>query len=196
MRIVRKEVLINNGSFTGKNQTMVEIDTAISKVTWPENSQQFTINPTPKGNGVKPIKNACMEYLESCGWNLEHRLQVLTETRPGPLDAVKTVGMQSFALEWETGNISSSHRAMNKMAVGMLERKLVGGALILPSRNLYQYLTDRVGNFQELSPYFTLYRSLNLQLGYLAVIEVEHDATDANAPLIAKGTDGMSQFQS
>ncbi|WP_416054432.1 hypothetical protein [Pectobacterium polonicum] len=30
----------------------------------------FTINPTPKGNGVKPIKLECMAHLHSKGWPL------------------------------------------------------------------------------------------------------------------------------
>ena len=196
MKILRHEVLINKGDFPGKVQLLKEVDAAISKVVWPVGSNKFSINPTPKGNGVKPIKNACMAHLKSEGWELEKRIQLLTDLRPGPLDAAKTVtNNQTFALEWETGNISSSHRAMNKMAAGMLERKLVGGILVLPSRDMYKYLTDRVGNFQEISPYFNLYKNLNLQSGYLAVIEIQHDDVDSNVPLIPKGTDGMANFQ-
>lgn len=195
MKITKHEVLIDKGNFPNKDQILKNINDAISKVVWPINSNKFSINPVPKGNGVKPIKNACMDHLKSLGWQLEKRIQVLTDAKPGPIDAMKSIGNQSFALEWETGNISSSHRAMNKIACGMLERKLVGGILILPSRNFYRYLTDRVGNFQELSPYFTLFKNLNLQSGYLAVIEIEHDETDNKAPMIPKGTDGMSKYK-
>ena len=150
MKILRHEILINKGGFPGKNQVLIDIKTAISKVVWPSETNTFTINPTPKGNGVKTIKKSCMEHLKSKGWELEKRIQVLADTKPGPLDAAKSTGNnQIFAFEWETGNISSSHRAMNKMAMGMLERKLVGGVLVLPSRSMYKFLTDRVGNFQE-----------------------------------------------
>ncbi|MDN3637968.1 hypothetical protein QWY82_04005 [Simiduia curdlanivorans] len=195
MKIIRREVLINKGSFPAKEKYLAQIDEAISKVVWPLGRNNFTINPVPKGNGVKIIKDACMQHLELNGWKLEERLQILTDAKPGPLDAVKPIGNSQFlALEWETGNISSSHRALNKMACGMLENKLVGGVLVLPSRPFYTYLTDRVGNFQELSPYFTMYKNLNLLQGYLAVYEIEHDNLDSSVPLIPKGTDGMAKF--
>ncbi len=193
MKITRHEVLIKSGSIPKLDQTLKEVDTAIKKVVWPLKADKFTINPKPKGNGVKPIKNACMEHLEHKGWVLEKRLSIKAEMRPGPVDAVKMIGTKAFALEWETGNISSSHRAVNKIVLGMLERVIVGGILVLPSRAMYAYLTDRVGNFQELSPYFTAWKSFNIKDGYLAVIEIEHDATDIKAPQIPKGTDGWAE---
>lgn len=196
MKITRHEVLIDRGSFPGKNTIISEVKRAISTVVWPRGTTKFSVNPTPKGNGVKPIKNECMIHLENCGWKTETRMQILADAKPGPLDATKDLGSnQVIAVEWETGNISSSHRAMNKMATGMLERKLIGGILILPSRSFYKFLTDRVGNYQELSPYFPMYKNLNLQVGYLSVIEIEHDEVDTKSPLIPKGTDGMANYQ-
>lgn len=195
MKITRHEVLINSGTIPQMDIILKEVESAIKTVVWPLNSNQFTINPTPKGNGVRPIKNDCMTHLKSKGWSLEKRLAIKADMRPGPLDAVKMVGNQAFALEWETGNISSSHRAVNKMVLGLLERALIGGILILPSRNMYKFLTDRVGNFQELSPYFTAWKNFNIKDGYLAVIEIEHEATDVNSPLIPKGTDGWAEFK-
>lgn len=101
---------------------------------------------------------------------LEYRVDVGVTKRPGPIDAVKlTSDDKYFAVEWETGNISSSHRALNKIVVGILANILVGGALILPTRSLYHYLTDRVGNFEELSPYFVVWRSVKCQSGLLVV---------------------------
>ncbi|WP_373364968.1 hypothetical protein [Bacillus amyloliquefaciens] len=49
--------------------------------------------------------------------------------------------------------------------------------LILPSREMYTHLTDRVGNYRELSPYFDVWRKANypIKQGFLAVIEIEHD---------------------
>lgn len=194
MKVTRHEVLINSGHVPQLKSTINDVESAIKKVVWPLNSTDFTINPTPKGNGVKPIKKECMDHLKSKDWTLEKRLAIKADMRPGPLDAVKTIGTSTFALEWETGNISSSHRAVNKMVLGMLERVLIGGILVLPSRNMYKYLTDRVGNFQELSPYFTAWKNFNIKDGYLAVIEIEHDSTDADTPLIPKGTDGWAEF--
>jgi hypothetical protein len=97
-----------------------------------------------------------------------------------------------FAVEWETGNISSSHRALNKMTLGILSQKLIGGALILPTRNMYQYLTDRVGNFEELEPYFDLWKALKADEGLLAIMVVEHDEVSKNVPRIPKGTNGRA----
>ena len=195
MKVTNIEVLIKSGTLPQLNTIMSEIDAAIKTVVWPPKSDKFTINPKPKGNGVKPIKNECMTHLHSKGWQLEKKLSIKADMRPGPIDAIKNVGGKAFALEWETGNISSSHRAINKMVLGMLERALIGGVLILPSRNMYNYLTDRVGNFQELRPYFSAWKNFNIKDGYLAVIEIEHDATDSKAPLIPKGTDGWAEFQ-
>lgn len=197
MKILSKEVLIKKGRpFPELEDTIFEIEMAISKVTWPVGNKHFAINPTLKGNGVKPIKNECMSHLQYRGWDLESRLKISADMKPGPLDATKKVsGGRIFALEWETGNISSSHRAINKIALGMIENVLIGGILILPSRSMYNYLTDRVGNFQELRPYFNAWRNMNIENGYLAVFEIEHDVTDSESPLIPKGTDGWGGFK-
>ena len=97
-----------------------------------------------------------------------------------------------FCVEWETGNVSSSHRAINKMALGILKKILIGGALIVPTREMYQYLTDRVGNFPEIEPYFPLWRALRVEEGLLLVIAIEHDAVSQDVPRIKKGTDGRA----
>lgn len=44
------------------------------------------------------------------------------------------------AIEWETGNISSSHRSMNKLAIALNSGLIEVGVLIVPSRDLYQHL--------------------------------------------------------
>lgn len=197
MKITRIEVLFGNGAAKHSPElklALTEIEQAVTKVVWPLNTMEFSLNPTRKGNGVKPIKNACMDHLKRKGWSLEERLQITLEQRPGPIDAVKQCGSGKIALEWETGNISSSHRAINKMMLGMLERKIIAGILVLPSRNMYSYLTDRVGNFQELQPYFSVYKNFNIQDGYLAIVEIEHDTLDEKAPLIPKGTDGRAKI--
>lgn len=199
MKILRTEILFQHGTFfTGPefNDLLSEIETAIQKVVWPLDTQSFSVNPTKKGNGVKPIKNGCMMHLHESGWKLESRLRISSDMRPGPLDATKTLSNGSvFSLEWETGNISSSHRALNKMALGIMKGAICGGVLLLPSRKMYNYLTDRVGNFQEIAPYFPVWKNLNIASGYLAVIEIEHDTEDINSPLIPKGTDGWAEFQ-
>ena len=78
------------------------------------------------------------------------------------------------------------------MAVGLIEKVIEGGILILPSRDMYYFLTDRVGNFAELEPYFPVWKNLNISEGVLAIIEIEHDAISMDVPPIKKGTDGRA----
>ena len=78
------------------------------------------------------------------------------------------------------------------MALGLLKNILIGGILILPTRELYQYLTDRVGNYRELAPYFPLWKSLKVEEGFLGIIAVEHDYTSPDVPRIKKGTNGRA----
>ncbi len=113
------------------------------------------------------------------------------ELDPGPLDATLELNDDSlFVVEWKTGNISSSHRALNKIALGISKGILKGGILVLPTRNLYQYLTDRIGNFEEIEPYFDLWKSIQCTNGVLGVYAIEHDSENDSVPKILKGTDG------
>lgn len=99
-------------------------------------------------------------------------------------------------IEWETGNISSSHRSMNKLCLVMLAGLIDIGVVILPSRLLYAHLTDRIGNWMELSPYLPLWHHIGqgMERGLLAVTVVEHDelTDDSSIPFIAQGSDGRS----
>lgn len=196
MKIVHEEVLISQGDFNTTNewgQILNEIYTAIAAVSWPPGSSQFTVQPRKKGNGVKPIKAGCMVMLRSVhGWHLEAPVFVREVNRAGKVDALRSTSQGYFALEWETGNISSSHRALNKITLGIIRGLLLGGALILPTRQLYQFLTDRVGNYEELLPYFPVWKQIPVANGFMIVIAVEHDATDDKVPLIPKGTDGRA----
>jgi len=196
MKILRTEFLIKKGEFAKSKECQgifSEISKAINTITWPQNSHNFTLYPKKKGNGVVPIKKNFVKTLENNGWKSEYRMKIASRLRPGPIDSVKFLpGNRFFAVEWETGNISSSHRAINKMAIGLLDGVIEGGVLILPSRNMYQYLTDRVGNFAEIEPYFNVWKNLKISNGLLAVIEIEHDDLSEDVPLIRKGTDGRA----
>jgi hypothetical protein len=119
-------------------------------------------------------------------------MDLATAKLPGDLDAVFYAPQGPFAVEWETGNVSSSHRALNKMALGMIHKKLIGGALVVPSRKLYRFLTDRIGNYDELAPYLDLWKCIPCAEGVLQIIVVEHDAESMNVPTITKGTDGRA----
>ena len=197
MKFVVEEILINEGEFSkGEAYRSIhdEIIMAVEAIRWPPGFDKFTINPGIKGerhpNGVLPIKYEFVEFLVSAGWLPEVKLNIAVRVKPGPIDLVKPIGNKYFAVEWETGNISSSHRALNKMAIGIGEGLLVGGTLVMPNRNLYKYLTDRIGNYEEILPYFPMYKLMKPENGILTVVVVEHDAVSKEVPRIPKGTDG------
>jgi hypothetical protein len=200
MKIVRVETLLSKGPYSSSKEwcaTREALHRAIRRVSWPPGSKKFTIYPESgkkrgKGNGVKPIKEGLMVALARGGWKLEHPLDLATLKKPGKLDAVFQSTHGPVAAEWETGNISSSHRALNKMALGLLKGKLTAGILIVPSRKLYKYLTDRVGNIDEIDPYLDLWRCIPCSHGVLEVVVVEHDAESLDVPRISKGTDGRA----
>lgn len=193
VRLVEWQVLINNGFSDTLAYRRVEADvrTGVEKIVWPVGNDRFVINSDTgrgrgRGNGVKPIKDAFVEYLKTRGWITEQ----------DRFDAHLTFHGSTlpFAIEWETGNISSSHRAINRLALAMLVSRISGGILVVPSGDLYRYLTDRVGNYRELEVYFPLWREWRFleSFGYLAVVAVQHDEANSNVPRIQKGTDGRA----
>jgi len=195
MKLLRTEFLIKKGPFIDTpeyNKIFSTISKAIDSVKWPAASNIFTIFPGKNANGVKPIKDQCVSFLKIKGWELEKNMNLGARIAPGPVDAVlNTKNYGEFAFEWETGNISSSHRALNKMALGLINKVLIGGVLVVPSRDLYYHLTDRVGNYAEIQPYFPVWKKLKLE-GVLAVVEVEYDDISKSVPKITKGTDGRA----
>ena len=195
MKIVSFEVLQSCGAYAASRDWVVTrgmLHKAVKRVSWPPGSKKFTIYPEKNANGVKPIKRELMLELKVKGWKLEDPLGLAVGKRPGKLDAVLYTSYGPVALEWETGNISSSHRALNKMALGLLKGALACGILVVPSRNFYKYLTDRVGNISELEPYLELWRSIPCKEGVLEVLVVEHDAESTDVPKIPKGNDGRA----
>lgn len=198
MKIVRTEVLIDAGKFSASGKWKKirnDIVQTIESMDWPPGSGSFTIyreRGKEHENGVKPIRDMFVSKIKDKGWGLETELDIAARIKPGRIDATYKVGRKYFAVEWETGNISSSHRAVNKMALGILRGVLIGGALVLPSRRLYPYLTDRVGNLDELEPYFPLWKALECKKGILIIFAVEHDKTSSHVPRIPKGTDGRA----
>jgi hypothetical protein len=200
MRIVREETLISCGEYANSpewKRTRTTLYKAIRQVEWPTGSGKFTIYPESgkargRGNGVTTIKVGLMLELKRQGWKLEEPLSIAILRRPGKLDAVLYTKFGPVALEWETGNISSSHRALNKMALGLMKGVLAAGILVVPSRELYKYLTDRIGNMAELEPYLELWRSIPCKRGVLEIVAIEHDATSTKVPRIPKGTSGRA----
>jgi hypothetical protein len=195
MRLVGLDVVAAQGTWiaSGEWETVQqELVAAIQAVKWPPGSDTFVLRPDRgrgrgQGNGVKPIKEGFVVALDDAGWDTHEA------RNPLRLDAVRRLGdEQLFGVEWETGNISSSHRAVNRILLGIVRGTLRGGALVVPTREMYRYLTDRIGNLAELRPYFEVWSRYPLEDGLLAILSVEQDGTNWQVPRIAKSTDGRS----
>lgn len=183
MKII--ETIILHGNAAAFPQAFKEIEAAIK-------ASKIVIPPIVKGNGVKPIKVATTTFLKKEKWLLEHRMD-LEGMRAKPLDAYKDFKKFRVGFEWETGNISSSFRALMKLYKAVIEEKIELGVHVLPSRNFYKYLTDRVGNITEMNPYLDIYKRIELpHNSCMAIIVVEQDELNTKAAPIPKGLDGMS----
>lgn len=163
---------------------------AIKEVDWPNGTKRFTINPTPLQNGVVPIKSRMATALGSQGWLLNERWPIPDMTAPGRMDGAIKTSHGLVAFEWETGNISSSHRSLNKVCLGLTLGTIAGGILAVSARQLQQYLTDRVGSYEELRAYFPLWQATPCDLGVLEIIVVTYDQLSDKVPLIPKAKTG------
>lgn len=177
----------------GKN-----VEDAISATDWPHGSGTFRIYPKSgkkrgMGNGVDPIKVPCIQKLKEFGWEVESLPPITAGTlKTGDLDALLRSPIGYIAFEWETGNISSCHRAINKLLQTLMVGGITGGFLVVPSDKLKTFLTDRIGNIGELRPYFPLWEKTAIERGALEIIVVEHDDTSLDVPKIPKRTDGRA----
>ena len=171
-----------------------DVEQAIASIDWPHGSGSFKLNPgtTKNANGVVPIKIPGIVKLRELGWKTESLPRELAGVRMGNLDAVLETEEGVIGFEWETGNISSSHRAANKIIHAMLKGGLIGGILVVPAESMRRYLTDRIGNITELRAYFPVWSAVNINAGVFRVVAIEYDQLDSNVPLIPKGRDGMA----
>lgn len=165
---------------------------AFHEITDAVNSMVAVINNTGKNcNGVVPLKEPCYCMLEETyGWYREKPLAILSE-KGGPIDVYKAFadnnGSFHVGIEFETGNISSAHRSMNKLSLGVHNGELDLAVLMMPMHRLSYYLTDRVANYEELEPYFSLVSDVPF-----IIIGFDVEEYSANVPCLAKGRDGMS----
>ena len=193
---------------------------------WPRGSGRLVLrrkkqDPLSKQwnrNGVGFLRSRFLEHMvEKEGWRAEAEVDLQNlEEKPelmlypsmesycepitsafGDFDFVTTTasGLR-VAIEWETGNISSSHRSLNKLSIVLAAKKIQAGVLILPSRGLYEHLTDRIGNIGELSPYLGMWKNMGaaVERGMLAIAVVEHDelTDDPDFPYLKVGKDGRA----
>lgn len=200
MKVVAVHTLIDCGSYATSphwRRTRAQILNAVRACEWPVGAGSFTIYPQSgkkrgEGNGVKPIRDRFVEHLKALGWVMEGPAKNSLGQGLGSFDAALGGPEGPIVVEWETGNISSSHRSMNKLTMLVADGVIAAGTLVVPSRKLYVYLTDRIGNIQELEPYFRLWQSVPCRKGVLEVVVIEHDATSEMVPKIPKGTEGRA----
>lgn len=166
---------------------------AYNEITLSINNMIGTINNSSKNcNGVVPIKEDCYQLLEETyGWFREKPLDSFSE-KGGPIDVYKEFqnnkALLRVGLEFETGNISSAHRSMNKLAIGIANDDIDFAVLIMPVSALSYYLTDRVSNYEELQPYYSLVNDYPFVfLGFDA------ESYSDTYPVLQKGRDGMSK---
>lgn len=201
MKIVDLVTLRSCGPYSESEhwkKTRQQIHDAVKLCEWPIGSGSFTIYPqsgkkSGEGNGVKPIRNEFVKKLKSEGWMIEGSAKNKIDQALGDFDAVLEGPEKPVVVEWETGNISSSHRSMNKLTMLVSTGVISAGILVVPSRKLYVWLTDRIGNIKELEPYFGLWKSVPCESGVLEIIVIEQDAESLQVPRIPKGTDGRAK---
>lgn len=167
-------------------------------------------NSKKKINSVTPIKAGFVNMLtDDYHWEAEHHLQVLRDSvskfdndggnrrkrgQGGGIDVYKEFDFQGYkfrvGIEFETGNVASVHRSLNKLSMGLQSRELDMIFLILPVFNLAQYLTDRVANYEEIEAYFPLLSEKTfVALGF----DAENYSPDY--PVFEKGKDGNAPKQ-
>jgi hypothetical protein len=200
VKIAQVVTLISIGDYAASahwRDTRTCLHAAIQAVDWPPGSGAFTIYPESgkkrgEGNGVGPIKKRLISRLRDEGWTIEGRAKNAFGQQLGSYDAVLISLQGAVVAEWETGNVSSSHRSINKMAMLLADGLIVAGTLVVPTKRLAQYLTDRIGNFEELTGYWPFWSRYPCEQGILEVVGVEHDTESLSVPRIPKGTDGRS----
>lgn len=199
---------------------------SIASIDFPRGSGKLTLKKKIQDadgqwrrNGVGYLKSSFLKNIVDVeGWEAEGDVEIANNgTRPevrlfpslelhdegvvsqfGGFDLVTSgASGTKVAIEWETGNISSSHRSMNKLCIALSNGVIDVGVLIVPSKELYAHLTDRIGNIGELSPYIDLWAGLGKSVtkGLLAITVVEHDQlTDADDfPYLPRGNDGRAR---
>jgi hypothetical protein len=202
MKIVHIETVLSCGPYARSKhwaKTRRSIQMAVKKCVWPPDSEnKFTIYPQSgkkrdEGNGVGPIKKEFITELKKREWTIEGAAKNRLGQQLGCFDAVLSGPDGPIVAEWETGNISSSHRSMNKLTMLVADETIAAGTLIVPSRKLYNYLTDRIGNYRELEPYLKLWKSVPCKKGILEIVVIEQDAESYDVPRIPKLTAGRSK---
>jgi hypothetical protein len=170
-------------------RTLHQLECGLQRMIHPSHASEFRLHPEKKANGVVPIKKQFMNNMMEQEWNVEG---LDTDIQQYKFDVVKCIEESTFVVcEWETGNISSSHRALNRIFKAISHNHVTAAVLILPDRDMYTYLTDRVGNYEELEPYFCIYTDLVKAYSlspqhHIEVIGFQYDKLDTSVPVLPK----------
>ncbi len=195
MKIVEVIDVVSAGpvaSSTEWQDSWSHVKQAIELTDWPHGTGSFVIRPATHENGVGPIKVPCLRELDRLMWRTEKLPRELAGVGMGNLDALCETPTGIIGFEWETGNISSSHRAIGKLIQCMQMGGIVGGFLVVPGNGLKKYLTDRIGNIGELRSYIPMWSRSPVERGVLRFVVVEHDSTSEAVALIPKDYSGRA----
>jgi hypothetical protein len=199
MRIVAVHTIYADGwSEPSRNELIGDAVEGVRRVSWPLGTDRFVVAPLDPAvkhpNGVVPIRQGFARHMLGLQWEPEQRYRSELLSMHGALDAVKATPSGLVGAEWETGNISSSHRALGKLTLGLVDKELVGGVLVVLDSRWKAYFTDRIGNWGEIDGYQRVWaRALRgVTPSFLSVIVMEPDDVVLGTPPIPKGTDGNS----
>jgi hypothetical protein len=199
VKVVGVHHIYSEGWKDGNRQEVIaEVLAGIRGVTWPEGNDKFEIAPLQKGkknahpNGVVPIRTAFATHMIGEGWEPEWRYKTELLSMHGALDALKETPYGLVAVEWETGNVSSSHRALGKLSLGLVDGEIAGGVLVILDSAWKAYFTDRIGNWDEVDGYQRVWALAlrGVTPGFLSVVVMEPDGVREGVPPIPKGRDG------
>jgi restriction endonuclease BamHI len=191
VKIVHVETILSRGTYAPSEhwaETRAGIHAAVKRCAWPPGSKKFTIYPQSgkkrgEGNGVAPIKAEFIKKLRRLKWTIEGAVKNHRGQKRG-FDAVLPGPEGPIVVEWETGNISSTHHMMNKLTMLVSDGIIAAGTLVVPSHRLYVHLTDRIGKYMDLEPYLKLWKSVPYRSGVLEIVVIEQDAESYDVPKI------------
>lgn len=197
MRVVAVQTIYSAGwSGFDRERVLDEVREGVRRVSWPPGNDRFVIAPADRSiahpNGVLPIRKAFSMHMLNLGWGTEQRYKSELLSMHGALDALKETRHGLVGVEWETGNVSSSHRALGKLTLGLVDNEIVGGVLVVLDSKWKAFFTDRIGNWGEIDGYQRVWARALRGEGpcFLSVVVIEPDGTEAGVQLIPKGKDG------
>jgi transcriptional regulator with XRE-family HTH domain len=127
-------------------------------------------------------------------YRLQHKLSQEDLAELAGLDRTYISQLERGLKSPSIQTLFSLSKALQIKAHTLIQEVLIGGILLVPTKKMARYLTDRIGNFPELTAYFPFWRSQAqlIKEGILEIIAVEHDAESFDVPRISKNTDGRA----